>query len=45
MIRFGAYTTKSWFSHDASKEDFRAILPIPRNQLEKNSNLEQNPGY
>jgi hypothetical protein len=45
MIRFGAYTTKSWFSHDASKEDFRTLLPVPRNQLEKNSNLTQNPGY
>lgn len=45
MIRFGAYTTKSWFSHDASKQDFRTILPIPRNQLEKNTNLKQNTGY
>lgn len=45
MIRFGVYTTKSWFSHDASNEDFRIILPIPRTQLEKNHNLKQNPGY
>jgi hypothetical protein len=45
MIRFGVYTTKSWFSHDASKEDFRTLLPIPRNQLEKNPNIKQNPGY
>ena len=45
MIRFDAYTTKSWFSHDASKESFRTILPIPRTQLEKNANLKQNPEY
>lgn len=45
MIRFGVYTTKSWFSHDASKQDFRTLMPIPRGQLEKNSNLKQNTGY
>ena len=45
MIRFDAYTTKSWFSHDASKESFRTILPIPRTQLEQTANLTQNPEY
>lgn len=45
MIRFGVYTTKSWLSHNATHEDFRTILPIPRSQLEKNPNLKQNPGY
>ncbi|MDR1415601.1 MAG: RagB/SusD family nutrient uptake outer membrane protein [Odoribacteraceae bacterium] len=44
MIRFGVYTTKSWFSH-APNGSHRAILPIPRSQLEKNPNLHQNPGY
>ena len=44
MIRFGVYTTKSWFSHSPNG-DHRKILPIPRTQLEKNSNLKQNPGY
>jgi hypothetical protein len=44
MIRFGVYTTKSWFSHFPNG-DYRKILPIPRSQIEKNPNLKQNPGY
>lgn len=45
LIRFGVYTSKSWFSHDATKQSYRTILPIPRTQIEKNTNLKQNPGY
>lgn len=44
MIRFGAFTTKSWLSHSASNAT-KALFPIPRTELEKNSNLKQNPGY
>ncbi|MDL2221992.1 RagB/SusD family nutrient uptake outer membrane protein [Parabacteroides sp. OttesenSCG-928-N08] len=44
MIRFGVYTTKSWFSHSPNGAH-RSLLPIPRTQLEKNANLKQNPGY
>jgi len=44
MIRFGVYTTKSWFSH-APNGDYWSIYPIPRGRLETNSNLKQNPGY
>ena len=44
MIRFGAYTTKSWFSHPAS-EAYRTLFPIPKRELEANGNLKQNPGY
>ncbi|TKK64779.1 RagB/SusD family nutrient uptake outer membrane protein [Ilyomonas limi] len=44
MIRFGAFTTKSWFSHTAS-DAAKILFPIPRNEIEKNSNLKQNPGY
>ena len=44
MIRFGAYTTKSWFSHSAS-EAYRTLFPIPKRELEANGNLKQNPGY
>jgi hypothetical protein len=44
MIRFGVYTTKSWFSHSPNGEH-RSILPIPRTEIEKNPNLKQNPGY
>ncbi|WP_461639378.1 RagB/SusD family nutrient uptake outer membrane protein [Labilibaculum euxinus] len=46
MIRFGAFTTKSWFSHDVSTSSAnRAIYPIPNQALLTNSNLSQNPGY
>ena len=44
MIRFGAYTTLTWFSHDASDET-KNLFPIPKNQMLTNPNLEQNPGY
>ena len=44
MIRFGVYTTKSWFSHTPNG-DYRKVLPIPRSQREKNPNLKQNDGY
>ncbi len=44
MIRFGVYTTKSWFSHDAS-DATRRLYPIPNQALLTNSNLKQNDGY
>ena len=44
MIRFGAFTTKSWFSHTASSA-IRNIYPIPTSALQTNGNLTQNPGY
>lgn len=34
----------SWEFKDAS-DDFRIVFPIPRDQLEANGNLVQNPGY
>jgi hypothetical protein len=45
MIRFGAFTTKSWLSHDASNDPNRNLLPIPTTALNTNRNLKQNPGY
>lgn len=44
LIRFGVFTTKSWFSHDASSS-YRALYPIPNQALLTNPNLVQNPGY
>lgn len=44
MIRFGVFTTKSWFSHDASSS-YRSLYPIPNQAILTNSNLSQNPGY
>ncbi|MFA9390746.1 MAG: RagB/SusD family nutrient uptake outer membrane protein [Prolixibacteraceae bacterium] len=44
MIRFGIYTSKSFFSHSPNG-DYRALYPIPRGRLETNANLQQNSGY
>lgn len=44
MIRFGVFTTKSFFSHDAS-DSSKNLYPIPNKALLTNSNLSQNPGY
>lgn len=44
MIRFGVYTTKTWFNHEPGG-DHLALFPIPRSALSTNTNLEQNPGY
>lgn len=44
MIRFGAYTKKSWLSHSPNG-DYRVLFPIPRTEIAKNSNLVQNFGY
>jgi len=44
MIRFGVFTKKSWLSHSPNG-DYRNLMPIPRQQIESNSNLKQNPGY
>ena len=44
MIRFGAFTKKSWLSHSPNG-DYRALYPIPKTEIDKNSNLQQNPGY
>ncbi|MBN9385810.1 MAG: RagB/SusD family nutrient uptake outer membrane protein [Chitinophagaceae bacterium] len=44
MVRFGVFTKKSWLSHSPNG-DYRALFPIPRTEIAKNSNLTQNPGY
>lgn len=44
MIRFGAFSTKSWFSHSPNGE-YRTLYPIPQPALNSNTNLSQNPGY
>ncbi|MBL4561622.1 MAG: RagB/SusD family nutrient uptake outer membrane protein [Labilibaculum sp.] len=44
MIRFGVFTTKSWFSHSTSS-NYRNLYPIPNQAILTNSNLNQNPGY
>jgi hypothetical protein len=45
MIRFGTYSTKNWFNHEAIGDKHTQIFPIPLDELNANSNLSQNPGY
>lgn len=44
MIRFNAFTTRSWFSHDKS-DPTKNLYPIPNKVLLTNNKLHQNPGY
>lgn len=44
MIRFSVFTKKSWLSHSPNG-DYRVLFPIPIGEIQKNSNLAQNPGY
>ena len=44
LIRFGKFTTASWWDHQPS-ESFRTLFPIPLRQVQTNPNLLQNPGY
>lgn len=44
MIRFNAFTTKSWLSHSPNG-NHRILFPIPTNELNTNPKLTQNPGY
>jgi hypothetical protein len=44
MIRFNAFTKKSWLSH-APNGDYRKLYPIPKTEMDKNANLKPNPGY
>ncbi|MFW5523422.1 MAG: RagB/SusD family nutrient uptake outer membrane protein, partial [Segatella copri] len=38
------FSTRSWFSHDASSKE-KDLYPIPNSQILTNPNLKQNPGY
>lgn len=44
LIRFGVFTSKSWFNH-APNGATRTIFAIPQNAINTNSKLKQNPGY
>jgi len=45
LIRFGQFTSKRWFWHMPSNEDYLNLFPIPREEIMANENLVQNPGY
>lgn len=44
LIRFGVFTTKTWYNHEPNGE-YRIIFAIPQFAMDTNSNLTQNPGY
>jgi hypothetical protein len=44
LIRFGVFTTKSWFNHTPNGA-YRTIFAIPQQRLNTNNKLKQNPGY
>ncbi|UAY53782.1 RagB/SusD family nutrient uptake outer membrane protein [Arachidicoccus terrestris] len=45
LIRFGKFTTTSWWDHKADNDPNKALFPIPNTQLGANPELKQNPGY
>ncbi len=44
QIRLGSWND-AWWEKTKDTEDFRIVYPIPRDQLDANQNLVQNPGY
>ena len=44
LIRFGVFTTKTWFNHTPNG-DYRTIFAIPNSAMSTNTKLDQNPGY
>jgi starch-binding outer membrane protein, SusD/RagB family len=44
LIRFGVFTTKSWYNH-TPQGDYTILFPIGLEELNTNLNLDQNPGY
>lgn len=44
LIRFGKFHTASWWDHKPT-EAYKALFPIPQQQISMNPNLKQNPGY
>lgn len=46
LIRFGVFHTKKWFNHRPKNDGkTRFLFPIPEAELNKNTNLDQNPDY
>lgn len=45
LIRFGVYTTKTWYNHEATNNPNLKLYPIPEWAIDANPNLQQNAGY
>ncbi|MCL6218983.1 RagB/SusD family nutrient uptake outer membrane protein [Zunongwangia pacifica] len=44
LIRQGTFISKA-LARGKAAQDFQVLFPIPQSEIDKNSNLEQNPGY
>jgi starch-binding outer membrane protein, SusD/RagB family len=44
LIRFGVFTTKTWFNHTPNGTH-RVLFAIPQSAINTNSKLKQNPGF
>lgn len=45
MIRFGTFSTRNWFNHEADGDNTKALFPIAKSDQLDNENIGQNPGY
>lgn len=45
LIRFGQFTTGTWYAKTVFNTPYRVLFPIPQIQIETNPLLVQNPGY
>lgn len=45
LIRFGKFTTATWWDHKPSNDLNKELFPIPHSYIGANPNLKQNPGY
>jgi hypothetical protein len=43
LIRYDAFNDAWWEKEES--EEFRNVFPIPRDQIDANPNLNQNPGW
>jgi len=44
LIRQGTFISKA-VARGKSAQDYQVLFPIPQSEIDKNSNLQQNPGY
>ncbi|MDR2969394.1 MAG: RagB/SusD family nutrient uptake outer membrane protein [Tannerellaceae bacterium] len=45
LLRFGVFTSGTWWDHKPTNDKNKEIYPIPHTQIGANPNLVQNPGY
>lgn len=45
MIRFGTFSTRNWYNHEAVTDGHTALFPHDEGTQSTNANIGQNPGY